>query len=123
MYRILLVDDDEKIRKLVSRILQPATAEIVQAGDDQEGLTIWTWNGPFDLVVTDLNMPRQNGYEMARRLGKNVPIIFITSESFGLRDKVDGMKAASDGRIVVLDKPFKASVLLEQANNLLQRKH
>ena len=66
--RILLVDDEETVRRVTGRLLQKLGYEVVSAGDATAALEILAGDAPFDLVVTDVVMPGLSGIEMAARM-------------------------------------------------------
>jgi DNA-binding response OmpR family regulator len=78
--RVLLVDDDPFVRRVVCAFLQRAGHEVIEAGDGEEGLERFDEARP-DLVITDILMPRMNGLEMMvemRRRGEAVPLIAMS---------------------------------------------
>ncbi len=109
---ILGVDDSATMRQMVSLALGDSGHEVVQACDGVEALKI-AKTRPFDLVLTDLNMPNMNGIELIRELRqidayRFVPILMLTTES-GMDRKTDGKEAGATGWIV---KPFQPESLL-----------
>ena len=82
--RILVVDDEEPIRRFVERALRDAGYVTITASDGVEALAIAQKEGPFDLVVTDLMMPGMTGDELARRLRQDEPtlkVLYLTGHS------------------------------------------
>src|SRR6059036_3427568 len=80
--RILLVDDEQPVQKLLTYPLQKEGYEVVQALDGQQALTAFDQQ-PFDLVVLDVMLPRMDGLEVCRRLRakSRVPIIMLTAKA------------------------------------------
>ena len=80
--RILLVDDEQPVQKLLVYPLQKEGYEVVQAFDGQEALSQFE-SQPFDLVVLDVMLPRMDGLEVCRRLRAKspVPIIMLTAKT------------------------------------------
>ena len=116
----LLVDDEELLRRLLSRILDEAGFGVVEAENGQAALsTARIMNGTLDLVVTDIHMPVMNGLEFARKfrpLHPTVPILFITG-----RD-LNEPTLEPEGEIALLRKPFRVDAFLDAvARTLSQR--
>src|SRR3954462_4934099 len=101
--RILLVDDEQPIQTLLSFPLQKDGYEVVRANDGREALQRFG-EGPFDLVVLDVMMPKMDGLEVCRRLRarSTVPIIMLTAKAEEI-DKVLGLEIGADDYIT---KPF-----------------
>src|SRR5436190_20199793 len=79
--RLLVVDDEEFVRKFVSRVLGDAGYDVTVAADGADALQIAERNGPFDLCVVDLMMPGMPGDEVARLLRRaepDVKILYVT---------------------------------------------
>ncbi|QQN74324.1 response regulator [Croceicoccus sp. YJ47] len=118
---ILTVDDSPSVRMAIRIALSGAGYTVTEAGDGEEGLAAAN-NGKFDMIVTDLNMPKMDGLTMIRELRKQpeqagVPIIFLTTESD------DGMKeqAKAAGATGWLVKPFVPEKLTKVARKVLYR--
>lgn len=105
---VLVVDDSESARKHICRVLQGLGVEnIVQASNGKEALKCIEQR-PFDLIVTDYNMPEMDGQELIRHvreqgLDKSIPILMVTSERNSSR--LAGIKQA--GVSAMCDKPFE----------------
>jgi two-component system cell cycle sensor histidine kinase/response regulator CckA len=116
--RILVVDDEESVRRFVERVLRDAGYETVPASDGPEAIEVAAKLGPFDLVVTDLMMPQMTGDELARRLRLNEPklkILYLTGYSDRLfKDKVTLWEDEA-----FLDKPCNVKGLTEAVSLLL----
>jgi two-component system chemotaxis response regulator CheY len=120
MRRILTVDDSASIRQMVSFTLTKAGYEVAEAVDGRDGLEK-TGRQKFDLVVTDLNMPRMDGIEMIAAVRKVAgyaftPILMLTTESQAEK-KDAGRKAGATGWIV---KPFNAEQLVAVVQKLVK---
>lgn len=111
MAHILAVDDSEPIRKMLNVVLANSGHTLELAVDGVEALDIFSRNR-FDLVVTDINMPRMTGIELIRQiriLNSEIPILALTTESDQqMRDR--GKIAGADGWIV---KPFRPAQFLD----------
>jgi two-component system, chemotaxis family, chemotaxis protein CheY len=118
--RILIVDDSESIRHLLSAILQSAGFEVCAAIDGQDAIERFNTSN-FNLVLTDLNMPRVDGISLIKHIRKSngashVPIIMITTES-QTTIKDQAKSAGATGWIV---KPFVAEKLLTIVSKVLR---
>lgn len=87
--RILIVDDDEQIREMLSVALEAEGNQVYTASDGQEGIR-QVYDIRPDLVITDLNMPRMNGYEFCKtaRLMTDVPIIMMSGSEEQLEKRL-----------------------------------
>jgi DNA-binding response OmpR family regulator len=116
--RILLVDDEESIRTLLSYPLRKDGYEVVQATDGREALDRFG-ETTFDLVVLDVMMPRLDGFEVCRRLRarSSVPIIMLTAKADEV-DKVVGLEIGADDYIT---KPFSVREFRSRVKAALRR--
>jgi two-component system, chemotaxis family, chemotaxis protein CheY len=83
--RVLTIDDSKTIRDMLMLTLADAGFEVLQAVDGQDGLDVLS-KQPVDVVITDINMPRMDGYEVIRQMRSNsahktIPILVLTTES------------------------------------------
>ena len=111
--RILAVDDSKTMREMVSFTLKGAGYEVIEAEDGKAALAALN-GGKVDAVVTDLNMPNMNGFELIRALRANpnykfTPILMLTTEG-DTRKKEEGKAVGATGWIV---KPFSPEKLIE----------
>lgn len=118
---ILTVDDSSSLRMAVRIALTGAGYTVTEANDGMEGLTK-AGAQRFDMIITDLNMPRMDGLTMIREIRKSgkqtgVPIIFLTTES---DDGIKGQAKAA-GATGWLVKPFNADQLVKIARKVLGR--
>ncbi len=120
MARILVIDDDEDVRRAIRRHLQSDGHDVVEAPDGKVGMKLFREN-PADLVVTDLFMPEQEGLETIRelrRLAKDTKILVVTgSPSGGPFDF--RAHATLLGAGATLNKPFTREELLGTVHGLL----
>jgi two-component system chemotaxis response regulator CheY len=119
--RILTIDDSKTIRDMLRMTLAPAGYEILQAVDGQDGVEVMD-RETVDLVITDINMPRMNGYEVVRHLRarlelKGLPILVLTTESDGDKKNL-AREAGATGWMV---KPFDPDRLLETVRKVIPR--
>lgn len=118
--RILLVDDEESIRMVVSAILEEAGFLLTTASNGQEALDIFQRRqGEIDLVITDMAMPEMDGPETIERLRRIDPRISIVGTSgFGSDPQLAGVCAG--GLNGFIDKPFTAETLLSTVRSALR---
>ena len=122
--RVLVVDDEPSILKLVATRLQRAGFEVVVAMDGQAALMRVMEEPPPDVIILDVMLPKMNGYEVCSTLRqnqrfKNTPIIMFTA----LREEQDYWKAMSCGADAYLTKPYKAEDLEQLINRLINALH
>jgi DNA-binding response OmpR family regulator len=117
---ILLVDDEESVRKLLSFPLERDGYRVVQAADGEEALERFA-EDEIDLVVLDLMLPKLDGLEVCRRLRarSSVPIIMLTARGDEL-DKVVGLELGADDYIT---KPFSIREFRSRVRAQLRRAH
>lgn len=120
MSRVLVVDDEPALRKVVRDAFEREGHEVVAAIDGQEALERFE-EGGFDLVVTDLAMPRVGGLELVQEIRRRkaaVPILVLTVKNEE-REKVRLLDAGADDFVT---KPFGVAELLARARALLRRR-
>jgi two-component system KDP operon response regulator KdpE len=118
MSRVLVADDEAAIRKVVRDALTQAGHEVETAVDGEEAQALLE-AGEFDLVITDLNMPRTDGLELVRRIRakRATPILVLTVRQEE-REKVRLLDSGADDYVT---KPFGVPELLARARALLRR--
>jgi two-component system KDP operon response regulator KdpE len=120
MSRILVVDDEAAIRKVVRDALEKAGNEVETAVDGEEAATLFD-GAPFDLVVTDLNMPKMDGLELVRYIrGKSGAPVLVLTVRQEEREKVHLLDAGADDYVT---KPFGVAELVARVRALLRRRH
>ncbi len=117
--KILVVDDEQDIRKVLAMRLKINGFTVIMAGDGQEGLEKARSENP-DLILLDLMLPKINGYELCRLLKfddryKRIPIIILSA----LHEQLDRQKAAEHGADSFFLKPFDFDLLLFKIKSLL----
>ena len=115
---ILIVDDSESIREVISFILENAGHEIDQAIDGMDALK-YLDGSLYDLIITDLHMPNMNGLELIKEIRlldkyRFIPILFLTTESQTVK-KMEAKKAGATGWLI---KPFAPEKLLIAVNKV-----
>lgn len=120
MANILAVDDSETIRELVSVTLKRSGHTVVTANDGGEGVQK-ARGGKFDLILSDINMPGMDGFEMIKQIRampnyKYTPILTLTTESSADK-KQKGKEVGASGWIV---KPFQPDLLLKAVSRFVK---
>lgn len=119
--RILVVDDEAKLLRAVAVTLREEGYEVSTASSGAEALVSVSASVP-DLVVSDVRMPRMDGYQLARALRSNprtelIPVVFLTAKG-ERKDRLAGIRSGVDAYLV---KPFDPEELLAIVANLLAR--
>ena len=117
--RILLVDDEPSIVKMVGKRLEVEGFQVLVAMDGQEGLNKAQTERP-DLMILDLMLPKMNGYEVCSALKhdaryQNIPIILFTAKAQD-KDEKFGMECGANAYV---RKPFRAQELVEKIRTLI----
>jgi len=115
-YKILIVDDDEIVRRLLRNKLQSCGYEIAEAGDGREAMRR-LGEEDFDVVITDVLMPEQDGLETLMYLRREHPDIRAIAITAG--DKLHLDNARGFGAAYVFAKPFKLETLESAVKELL----
>jgi DNA-binding NtrC family response regulator len=112
---ILLVDDEEGVRKLCCAVLEANGYSVLEAGDAQSALASYDKNGhKVDLLLTDVVMRQMNGFELGQALQERTPQLKILYMS-GYRDQAVGGNAP----VIFLNKPFTPDALLARVREVL----
>ncbi len=117
--KLLLVDDEENLRSMLTAALRHHGFEVVAVADGREALAAVPTARP-DLVVLDVMLPDVDGFEVCRRLradGDHTPVLFLTARD-GTEDKVRGLTLGGDDYLV---KPFSLEELVARTQALLRR--
>ncbi len=116
--RILVIEDEERIRQFIYRGLSFEGYQVDVAGDGQTGLDLARENPP-DLILLDLMLPGIDGLEVCRRIraASEVPILMLTAKET-IEDRVIGLDAGADDYLV---KPFAFDELMARVRALLRR--
>jgi len=122
--RVLVVDDDKNLRKIIATNLELAGFDVLTAPDGSEALRVLDQHNVVDLVLLDVMMPNMDGYEVARRIRahgnptvSHVPIIMVTAKG-ETEDKLRGFDAGADDYIT---KPFGPQELLARVRAKIRR--
>jgi PAS domain S-box-containing protein len=115
--RVLLVEDEPVVRTLVVDMLASQNYRVVAADDPHDALRICVDDGPFDLLITDVVMPRMRGTELAERLTELQPTLRVL---FTSGYPLDGVGTAFSGDVAFLQKPFTMAELSEKVRDALE---
>jgi DNA-binding response OmpR family regulator len=121
MQRILIIDDEPKIRSMLRLMLEREGYEVIEAPDGIEGISAYRKN-PADLIITDLIMPNKDGIGMIIDLKKEFPDVKIIAMSGGGLNKPEGyLKGAKKlGAACTLTKPIDREEMLRAVKNTLK---
>ena len=120
--KILVVDDDANVQRLLQYTLKQEGYDVVIAADGAEGFRLWGAEAP-DLILLDVMLPKLDGYQVAAKIrseeggSSHVPIIMLTAER-EVEQKVRGLRAGADDYLI---KPFHPAELLARIKSLLAR--
>ena len=117
--KILVVDDESRMRKLVKDFLTKKNFQVLEAGDGEEAMDIFYKEKDIALIILDVMMPKMDGWEVCREVRKNskVPIIMLTAKA-EIDDRITGLDAGADD---YLTKPFAMGELLARLRSLTRR--
>ena len=116
---ILVVDDEDRMRKLVRDFLVRKQYEVVEASNGEEAVDVFMENKDIVLVILDVMMPKMDGWETCREIRQysKVPIIMLTARG-GENDELRGFELGVDEYIA---KPFSPKILVARVEALLRR--
>ena len=117
--KILVVDDESRMRKLVRDFLEREGFQVFEAGDGMEAMDIFYENRDIALIILDVMMPRMDGWQVCRevRQSSRVPIIMLTARGEE-RDELQGFSLGVDEYI---SKPFSPKILVARVEAILRR--
>lgn len=119
MIKVLIVDDEFRIRKIVRDFLIAKAFDVLEAADGEEAIDIFVSNKDIDLVILDVMMPKIDGWEVCRKIRKesSVPIIMLTAKS----EEIDELYGFELGADEYISKPFSPKILVARVEALLKR--
>lgn len=117
--KILVVDDESRMRKLVKDFLAREGYTVLEAGDGMEAMDVFYEDKDIALVILDVMMPKMDGWQVCREIRESskVPIIMLTARSEE-RDELQGFELGVDEYI---SKPFSPKILVARVNAILRR--
>ncbi len=117
--KILVVDDESRMRKLVRDFLIRDNFEVLEAGDGEEALDMFYRDKDISLIILDIMMPKINGWEVCREIRETskVPIIMLTAKG----DENDELQGFDLGVDEYISKPFSPKILVARVEAILRR--
>ena len=117
--KILVVDDESRMRKLVRDFLVKQNFDVLEAGDGEEAIDIFFKEKDIALIILDVMMPKMDGFEVCREIRQTsqVPIIMLTAKG-DERDELQGFQLGVDEYIT---KPFSPKILVARVEAVLRR--
>lgn len=118
-FKILVVDDESRMRKLVKDFLVKQNYEVIEAGDGSEALDMFFANQETALIILDVMMPKMDGWQVCKEIRNysKVPIIMLTARA-DERDELQGFQLGVDEYIA---KPFSPKILVARVEAILRR--
>ena len=119
--KVLMVDDESRMRKLVSDFLTRKGYAVIEAADGVEAVDTFMENKDIALIILDVMMPKMNGWDVCREIRKNskVPIIMLTAKS-DESSELNGFECGADEYIA---KPFSPKILTARVDALIRRSY
>lgn len=117
--KILVVDDESRMRKLVTDFLERENFEVLEAANGEEAIDIFGSENDIALIILDVMMPKVDGWQVCEEIRKTskVPIIMLTART-DEKDELQGFDLGVDEYIA---KPFSPKILVARVNALLRR--
>ena len=117
--KILVVDDESRIRKIIRDLLVREGYVVCEAEDGEAALDIFCSNNDIDLIIMDVMMPKMDGWQLCKEVRKlsKVPILMLTAKS----EEQDELKGFELGVDEYISKPFSPKILTARVNALLRR--
>lgn len=117
--KILVVDDESRMRKLVKDFLIKEDYEVLEAADGEQAIDLFYEDKEIALIILDIMMPKMDGWQVCREVRKlsKVPIILLTAKS-DERDELQGFELGVDEYI---SKPFSPKILVARVSAILRR--
>ena len=119
IYKVLLVEDDNKLRSTVTDYLQINNFSVTACADGNSAISSFETKSPFDIVLLDGMLPDIDGFDVLKKIREtsNVPVIILSARE-SEREQLNGFRLGADNYIT---KPFLLSILKEHINVLLAR--
>lgn len=117
--KILVVDDESRMRKLVRDFLIRSNYEVLEAADGEEALDVFYQDKEIALIILDIMMPKINGWEVCKEIRETsrIPIIMLTAKS----DESDELLGFELGVDEYVSKPFSPKILVARVEAILRR--
>ena len=119
--KVLMVDDESRMRKLVSDFLTRKGYEVIEAGDGEEAIDKFYEDKDIALIILDVMMPKMNGWDACKEIRKNsnVPIIMLTAKS----DEASELNGFDCGADEYISKPFSPKIRTARVDALIRRSY
>ena len=116
MKKVLIIEDEDKIRKIIKTFLEKKSFKIVEVADGKDAIDSFLTEKP-DLVILDVMLPHKNGFEICKEIREfgNTPVLMLTAKTQD-NDEINSFQLGADD---FLRKPFSLEVLLVRVNKLL----
>ena len=117
--KVLVVDDEERMRKLISDFLKIKGYETVEAGDGEEAIEVFFADKEIALIILDVMMPKMDGWEVLKTVREHskVPVIMLTART----EETDELKGFEYGADEYISKPFSPKILVARVEAILRR--
>ena len=117
--KVLVVDDESRMRKLVRDFLVKKDFDVVEAEDGEQAIDIFYADKDISLIILDVMMPKMNGWDACKEIRKNsnVPIIMLTAKS----DEASELNGFDCGADEYISKPFSPKILTARVEALIRR--
>ena len=117
--KILVVDDEARMRKLIGDFLTNSNFEVLEASNGEEALKVFYENKGISLIILDVMMPKLDGYETLKAIREDskVPVVMLTAKG----EECDQIKGFVSGADDYVQKPFSPKVLVARINAILRR--
>ena len=117
--KILIADDESRLRKLVRYYLTRENYDVIEAADGEEALELFYREPKIDLIILDIMMPKHNGYEVCKEIRQTskVPILMLTAKG----EEADVLQGFDIGADEYITKPFSPRILVARINAVLRR--
>ncbi len=117
--KIMVVDDESRMRKLVRDFLTREGYKVIEAGDGEEAVDLFYANRDVALIILDVMMPKMDGWQTCReiRAESKVPIIMLTAKG----DEQDELRGFELGVDEYISKPFSPKILVARVEAILRR--
>ena len=117
--KVLVVDDEERMRKLISDFLKNKGYETVEAGDGEEAIDVFFADKEIALIILDVMMPKMDGWEVLKTVREHskVPVIMLTART----EETDELKGFEYGADEYISKPFSPKILVARVEAILRR--
>lgn len=119
--KILVVDDEMRLRKLVKDFLHKKGYDVLEASDGEEALDLFFSDKSISLIICDIMMPKLNGYEVVKEIRhySDIPIIMLTAKG----EESDELQGYDLGVDEYISKPFSPRILVARVEAILRRSH